>query len=180
MNKLKVGTHLRKIRLRQNRTIQEIADQCDLSKSMVSKIETNKVVPSVSTLVKLAKSLGTNVSAFLDESSEPTSVAARAEQTQENLVQTDRGYYIYPFAAHYKSKQMQPFLMVAKRTDVKEHHVCHAGEEFVYILEGRMKFHVGDVEYLLEKGDSLYFNSLVKHGFIVLSDVVKFINMLVE
>lgn len=180
MNKLKVGTHLRKIRIRQNRTIQEIADQCDLSKSMVSKIETNNVVPSVSTLVKLAESLGTNVAAFLDEEGEPTAVVTRAGQTQDNLVQTDRGYHIYAFASNYKSKMMQPFLMVAGKKEVKEHHVSHAGEEFVHVLEGRLKFHVGDIEYLLEKGDSLYFNSLVKHGFVVLSDEAKFINMLVD
>ncbi len=41
-------------------------DQCKLSKSMISKIETNKVVPSVATLAKLAKSLGTSVSALLE------------------------------------------------------------------------------------------------------------------
>jgi transcriptional regulator with XRE-family HTH domain len=180
MSSLKIGTHLRKIRIQQNRTIQEIADQCELSKSMVSKIETNTVVPSVSTLVKLAKSLGTNVSAFLDENGEPTSVVTRAGQAQENLVQTDRGYYIHPYAPNYMSKMMQPFLMLAKKKDVREHHVSHRGEEFVHVLEGRMKFHVGDVEYLLEKGDSLYFNSLVEHGFVVLSEVVRFINILTD
>ncbi len=80
MKNLAIGTHLRKIRIRQNRTIQEIADKCKLSRSMISKIETNKVVPSVSTLVKLAKSLGTNVSALLEENGDLTSVLTHVLQ----------------------------------------------------------------------------------------------------
>ena len=63
---------------------------------------------------------------------------------------------------------------------MSEHHMSHPGQESVYVLEGTMKFHVGDVEYSLEKGDSLYFNSLAKHGFTAVSDVVKFMNMLIE
>jgi transcriptional regulator with XRE-family HTH domain len=70
MKDLKLGLTLRALRLQQNRTIQEIANYCGLSKSMVSKIETDKVFPSVATLTKIAKSLGTTVSALLEENGE--------------------------------------------------------------------------------------------------------------
>jgi transcriptional regulator with XRE-family HTH domain len=179
MNKLKVGTHLRKIRIRQNRTIQEIADKCKLSKSMISKIETNKVVPSVSTLVKLARSLGTNVSALLEENGELTSVVTPAGHAEENATQTDRGYFMYPFAPEYKSKKMQPFLFVARKGQVKEHHLTHEGEEFIYVLEGKMKFQVGDVEYSLKEGDSLYFDSLEKHQVVPVTDTVKYLDIFI-
>lgn len=175
MNKLAIGTHLRRIRTRQNRTIQEIANKCNLSKSMISKIETNKVVPSVATLAKLAKSLGTSVSALLENNSSLTCVMTPAGQPQENLTQTDRGYHIYPFASEYKNKKMQPFLFVAQKGQVKEHHLAHDGEEFLYVLEGSMKFQVGHMQYSLKEGDSLYFDALHKHQVIPVSQEAKYL-----
>jgi transcriptional regulator with XRE-family HTH domain len=179
MKSLAIGTHLRKIRRRQSRTIQEVADACKLSKSMISKIETNKVIPSVSTLVKLANSLGTNVSVLLEENGDLTSVLTLADEVDANLTRTDRGYHIYPFAAGYKNKKMQPFLFVARKGEVKEHHLTHEGEEFIYVLEGTMKFQVGDVEYSLKEGDSLYFDSLEKHQVVPVSDQVKYVDIFV-
>ena len=129
MSELKIGTHLRKIQIRQNRTIQEIATGCKLSKSMISKIGTNKVFPSVSTLVKVAKALGTNVSSLLEENGDLSAVVIPAERAEENLTRTDRGYSMYPFAPEYKHKQMQPFLFLAKKGEVKPHHLTHEGEE---------------------------------------------------
>ena len=67
MKDLDIGITLRTLRIKQGRTIQEISDFCGLSKSMVSKIETNKVFPSVATLTKIAKTLGTNISSLLEE-----------------------------------------------------------------------------------------------------------------
>lgn len=179
MKNLAIGTHLRKIRLRQNRTIQEIADACNLSKSMISKIETNKVIPSVSTLVKLAKSLGAHVSALLEENGDVASVLTHADEVGRNLTRTDRGYHIYPFAPMYKNKKMQPFFFVARKGEVKEHHLTHEGEEFIYVLEGSMKFQVGDVEYSMKEGDSLYFDSLEKHQVVPVSDTVKYLDVFV-
>lgn len=163
MDALKIGLTLRTIRIRQGRTIQEIANICDLSRSMVSKIETDKVFPSISTLTKLAKSLGTNVSVLIEENGDNEEIVIQANKAEQNTIKTEKGYSIYPYASGFKQKKMQPFLFMAKKGEVKEHHVSHEGEEFIYVLEGEMKFQIGDIEYLLRKGDSLYFNALKTH-----------------
>ena len=177
--KLNIGTHLRQIRLRQNRTIQAVADSCKLSKSMISKIETNKVVPSVSTLVKLSKALGVNVSVLLEENRDVTAVLVPAARAEENLTLTDRGYRMYPFAPEYKNKQMQPFLFVVKKGEVKTHHLAHDGEEFIYVLKGKMKFQVGQTTYSLDEGDSLYFNALETHQVIPETESVTYLDIFV-
>jgi transcriptional regulator with XRE-family HTH domain len=179
MNKLKLGTAVRTLRMQQQRTIQEIANACGLSKSMISKIETNNVIPSVSTLVKLASSLGTSVSALLENPDGYSSIFYPREKAESGITQTERGYHIFPYASEYKDKKMQPFLFIAKKGEVKEHHVTHEGEEFLYILEGKMKFQVGDLEYTMNEGDSLYFNSLETHQVIPISDSVKYIDIFV-
>ena len=58
---LNIGDRIKVLRISQKRTMQEIAAACDLSKSMISKIENNKAVPSVAALVKIATALGTNI-----------------------------------------------------------------------------------------------------------------------
>jgi quercetin dioxygenase-like cupin family protein len=94
-------------------------------------------------------------------------------------VLTERGYNIFPFASEYHNKKMQPFLFVVRKGEVKEHHLAHTGEEFIYILDGLMKFQVGDVEYYMNKGDALYFNALERHQVIPVSDTAKYINIFV-
>lgn len=179
MTDLKIGVTLRTIRLRQNRTIQEVANICGLSKSMVSKIETDKVFPSVATLTKLAKSLGTNVSSLMEENGGNGEIVIPANKAEGNIIKTEKGYYIYPYASGYREKKMQPFLFIAKKGEVKTHHVSHEGEEFIHVLEGEMKFQVGDIEYFLRKGDSLYFNALKVHQVIPVSDIVKYLDIFV-
>lgn len=177
MNKLEIGFTLKAIRLKQGRTIQEIADFCGMSKSMVSKIETNKVFPSVATLVKIAKALGISVSSLLEENGETLDVFVQSSTAEQNTVKTEKGYLIYPYASGYKNKRMQPFLFIGEKGKVKEHHLSHEGEEFIYVLEGEMKFQVGDTEYFLRQGDSLYFSAIKTHQVIPVSETVKYLNM---
>ena len=179
MKDLDIGITLRTLRIKQGRTIQEISDFCGLSKSMVSKIETNKVFPSVATLTKIAKTLGTNISSLLEENAGNSEVFVLAGTAEQNTIKTEKGYSIYPYASGFKQKKMQPFLFMAKKGEVKPHHVSHEGEEFICVLEGEMKFQVGDIEYFLRKGDSLYFNALKTHQVIPVSDTIKYLDIFV-
>jgi quercetin dioxygenase-like cupin family protein len=74
---------------------------------------------------------------------------------------------------------MQPMLFVAKKGEVKQHELSHEGEEFIYVIEGEMKMTLGDAEYLLKAGDSMYFNCLQKHGIMPVSDEVKYLDIFV-
>jgi quercetin dioxygenase-like cupin family protein len=58
---------------------------------------------------------------------------------------------------------MQPFLFEVEKGKVRRQALSHAGEEFVYVLEGEIKFRVGNIEYRLGPGDSLYFDSEAEH-----------------
>ena len=174
-----IGLRIRNLRILQRRTIQEIADICGLSKSMVSKLETNAVIPSVATLVKIAKALGTNVSALMEGTENQSSVLITEQQASEGIIQTEKGYHIYPYASEYKNKKMQPFLFVARKGEVKEHRLTHEGEEFIHVLEGVLKLRVGNVEYTLKQNDSVYFNALEPHGIMPVSDVVKYLDIFI-
>lgn len=178
-NNLEVGERIRLLRINQKRTLQEVADNCDLSKSMISKIENNKTIPSVATLVKIASTLGTTISGLLEQDGWNKAIVTSRKEAVEKLVKTEKGYLIFPYASEYHQKKMQPFLFVARKGEVIPHQLSHDGEEFVFVVEGEMKMQVGDTEYILKTGDSLYFNALQKHGIIPITEEVTYIDIFV-
>lgn len=179
INKLNIGDRIRTLRIAQKRTLQEIAEASDLSKSMISKIENNKAIPSVAALVKIAKTLGTNISSLLEQEGFLNAIVATRQKAMDNLTATDKGYLIYPYASAYHEKKMQPFLFVARKGEVVPHALSHEGEEFIYVIKGQMKMQVGEVEYRLNSGDTLYFNSVQKHGIMPVSDEVVYLDIFV-
>ncbi|MCC8424064.1 helix-turn-helix domain-containing protein [Mucilaginibacter sp. UR6-11] len=178
-NFIHIGKRIKSLRMHQKRTLQEIADSSDLSKSMISKIENNKTVPSVAALVKIGKALGTNISNLLEQDGWARTVFTTQRDAIRNLTLTEKGYSIFPYAASFHEKKMQPFLFSAKKGEVVPHRLSHEGEEYVFIVEGEMKMTVGEVEYVLKKGDSLYFSSLQKHGIMPVSDTVIYLDIFV-
>lgn len=79
---------------------------------------------------------------------------------------TTYGYIYENLALEKKGKNMEPFIV----TVGFEHPVniqtdfCHQGEEFLYVLEGTMEFFFKGRSYILEQGDSAYFDSDVPHS----------------
>ena len=148
----KIGDRIRAMRITQKRTLQEIADSCDLSKSMISKIENNRTVPSVAALVKLAKALGTSISNLLEHDGWEKAIVTSRKQAEKSMTLTEKGYSFFPYASEYHEKNMQPFLFTAKKGKVQPHQVSHEGEEFIYVLEGEMEMQVGETTFTLKPG----------------------------
>lgn len=177
VNTLEVGTRIKLLRINQKRTLQEVADSCRLSKSMISKIENNKSIPSIATLVKIAATLGSSISGLMEQEGWSKTIVTSQKTAMEKLIKTEKGYMIFPYASDYHDKKMQPFLFLARKGEVIPHQLSHEGEEFVFVIEGSMKMQVGDTEYILNSGDSLYFNALHKHGIIPITDEVSYIDV---
>jgi len=176
---LKIGAVIRRLRLEQHRTQQEIADSAGFTKSLLSKIESGRVFPPVATLVRIAEALGVGVSNIIESGESLNTVPGTAEQAENSLVQTERGYWIFPFASQRRSKRMQPMLIVARKGEVKEHHLTHSGEEFIYVVEGSMWVEVGEEKHRLSSGDSIYFNSTEVHQVIPITKTAKYLNVFI-
>jgi transcriptional regulator with XRE-family HTH domain len=172
---MELGKRIRFLRKTQRRTLREIADICGFTNSLLSKIENGKTMPPVATLMKIAASLGVKVSDLLDDNEQVGTILTENETIHDKLLQTDKGYSFYTFAPQLKDKLMQPFLFVAHKDQIKPNLYSHNGHEFVYMLEGEMKYKVGSTEYTLKPGDSVYFNSLEEHTLTPITDEVKYL-----
>jgi len=167
---------LHKLRKQHGMTLQQVADAAGFSRSLISKIETGSVSPPVATLTRLAAALGVTVSHLLGETDDRTTVhCAAATVAAKGLTITDKGYGFFAFATERADKTMQPYLFVARKGRVKPQALSHPGQEFVYVMSGRMQFRVGSVAYTLAPGDSLYFDSDEPHDLTPLSKEVRYL-----
>jgi transcriptional regulator with XRE-family HTH domain len=178
---LDIGSRIRTIRLQQGRTLTEIAAACDLSKSLISKIETGKVVPALATLSKIAAALGVRLSVLMEDGGNGHfTITPNVIERPDAFVATDRGYTIYAVAPQFPNKKMMPVLVYGKQGEVKDHSVQHTGEELIMVLEGELAAHIGADRFTLNRGESVYFHSGTEHGFVPISDHAVYLNILVE
>lgn len=174
---MEIGTRIKYIRKQQNRTQDEIALQCSFTKSLLSKIENGKTKPSIATLIKISDALGVDIADLLSTKQEASTIFTPNEQASDPVksVTTDKGYSFFAFATGRNDKLMQPYLFTATKGNAASSRFSHRGEEFIYVLEGEMRYRIGSVEYTMRPGDSVYFNGLEEHSLSPLSEQVKYL-----
>lgn len=177
ITKHEIGNRIRMLRMQQNRTIADVAESCQFSNSLLSKIENGKIVPSVGTLVKIANTLGATVTAIIETDNITTTVYTPKKKAYESMITTQKGLEIFPFATDRKENKIQPILQIAHKNKVIPRVDSHEGQEFIYILKGSMKFRVGTIEYNLNEGDSIYFDAMEKHEGTPISDTVEYLDI---
>lgn len=78
-------------------------------------------------------------------------------------------YDFQSLAFKYANRKIEP-LLVTLYVDKDPQLVSHKGQEFNYCLEGKMKVIIGKEEYILEPGESLYFNSMIPHKMLAMDN----------
>lgn len=170
---MSIGYHLRELRRQQGRTLQDVAERSGVSRSMLSKVETDHAVPSLVTLLALARTLGVEPSMLMCGDASGGTVFEPAGQTAE--VPTGKGHRVSALATSRAGKQMQPLLFSAEKGKVSGGPLAQDGEQFIYLLEGELLFRVGLAEYRLRVGDTLYFDARNEHDFTPVSETVRWL-----
>jgi quercetin dioxygenase-like cupin family protein len=153
-----IGKRIRRARLDKKMSLDTMANETGLSKSFIKKIEGGEQRPSVGTLLQISRTLQLDSGFLLKEQG-----GASEERSQAYTKRTDN-YAYTPLTPGAENKHLKAFRIVV---DAGQNHdgvgFHHEGEEFVYVLEGAVEVQVGDHINLLKKGDSLHFNSGIKH-----------------
>jgi transcriptional regulator with XRE-family HTH domain len=163
-----LGSTLRELRQKHGLTIAEVADQTNISRGMLSKIENAQTATSLETLAKLASALGVSLSTLFRNYNVPEGSAQLVKQGAGMEVVrrgTKRGH-TYQLLAYDQgpTKLFEPFLITMDDASEVFPTFQHPGVEFIYILAGKLEYRHGRSTYLLEPGDSLTFQGDVPHG----------------
>lgn len=163
-----MGRVARRIREDLGLTLATVAKHAGISPAMLSRLETGHVSPSLETIAALADALGVRPALLLQELGAEEGGAQHVPSGQGLEVVrrgTKRGHTYHLLAAQRgPQKIFEPFLVTL--TDQSEIFpgFQHTGTEFIYILEGEIRYRHGKDSYLLKEGDALTFRGDVAHG----------------
>jgi DNA-binding transcriptional MerR regulator/mannose-6-phosphate isomerase-like protein (cupin superfamily) len=164
-----VGSRLRGLRTAAGLSLRDVAARSGLSASFVSSLERGTTGASVAALVRLAGVFGMSVSALVGAPAEPARPAASrlVRHGERRAVEAGRGVRIEELAA--LATHLEPQLFVLAPGATSDGAYAHAGEEFMFVLQGRVAVWLDAHErHELGPGDALTFPSSLPHRFVAL------------
>jgi quercetin dioxygenase-like cupin family protein len=160
-----VSKKIKKARTGKKIKLDQLANETGFSIDYLKDIESGKAIPPVGALLQISRALEIDSGALLKEpeSQLENRIKAQTKRT-ENYAYTT----LTPGA---ENKHLKAFLVsVEPKKDHKGVGYHHEGEEFVYVLQGKIEVAVGEHINTLETGDSLHFNSAIDHNLKNISD----------
>jgi transcriptional regulator with XRE-family HTH domain len=162
-----VGISLRARRRQMDLTLNDVATRAGCSESMLCKIETGKVNPSITLLRRLAEALLINVAALFEDKT-PADIVQRAGQRpriNDNVLRRGDGIVLERVVPHAPGVALQADIHLVGVGGASDGLISHAGEEVGYVLEGVVELIVDSRTWRLEAGDSFHFRSERPHGY---------------
>ena len=153
-----IGKRIRRARLDCKMSLDTMANETGLSKASIKAIEGGAQRPSVGTLLQISRTLQLDSGYLLKEQGDTLE-----ERADAYAKRTD--HYAYkPLTPGAENKHLKAFRIVVEAgTSHEGVGFQHEGEEFSYVLKGQVEIQVGDHVNTLNAGDSLHFNSGIKH-----------------
>ncbi len=172
MRKAKIVQRIRTIRLEKGLTQTELAESCNVSKSLISKIEFNKASLHLDLLIDIANALEVKVSEILEEHPNKMQAKVVRESDRRHWATGMNGKIGYDYYGLASSKQAKLDAFIVRVSDEAckgSRFVAHEGTEFIYVIDGRLRLEFRDEDYILRPGDTVNFDSSLDHRFIPLN-----------
>ncbi len=166
-----VGEKIKSLRETREISVAELAERTGLSVEQIERIENNIDIPSLAPLIKIARALGVRLGTFLDDQDEMGAVVCRKQETADATISFSNNAVDARTHMHYHSlskskadRHMEPFIIDIEAVgDAGYELSSHEGEEFVYVMEGTIEVCHGKKKYVIEAGDTIYYDSIVPH-----------------
>ncbi len=159
-----IGSQIHQFRTDKGLTLNQLAKATKLSSPYLSQLENDKASPSINTLKRIARSLDVNIVEFFahDLMQEPP-IMPRESWTRVILP----GWHaeLHQLVNVVGNKRMQPFHTVVPPGGGTEKDYSHPGEEFGFVLEGKLSLRLQNEVHLLQPNTAVYFSSLIPHSW---------------
>lgn len=153
-----IGIKIKQIRLAKKLSPEFVANETGLSLAFLEAVESGEKRPPVGSLLQISRALGVDSAYLLKEQEES------AEERVKAYTKRTDNYAYTPLTPGAENKHLKAFRITI---DPQKAHegvgFQHEGEEFSYVLKGEVEITVGDHVNRLGPGESLHFNSAIKH-----------------
>jgi len=167
-----IGRKVRELREKSQLTIMDLAARSGVPKSVLTEIESGDVTPPVATLLKLARAMNVGMAFFFQDEAAADKVSVTRKDQRIRIRRRPHHHegevdYIYESLETRKpDKHMEPLFVEFQSMETGDMvFSSHEGEEFVYLLEGRLEFRSHERLEVLTPGDAIYFESDLSHAF---------------
>ena len=171
-------------RIRELREIMELsamdmAGEIQTSLDIYNQYESGALDIPISVLYKIAARLGVDATVLLIGEDPRMDTASVCRAGRGVRVERFPGYEFSSLAYNFRGRTIEPLLVYLDLTK-KAAPVCHSGQEFNYVVEGKITVTVGQKEYVLDTGDSIYFDAALPHAQSAVGGPAKFITIIQE
>lgn len=148
-----LGNKIKDMRLQLALTQEELADRCELTKGYISQLENDLTSPSIATLCDILSALGSSLGEFFNVKEEPQ-VVFTGKDFIEKYTDGVKLKWLIPNA---QKNLMEPVIVELMPNTKTAEDFPHEGEEFGYVLEGKISLIIGKKAHTCKKGESFYF-----------------------
>lgn len=156
---MEIGVKIKRLRVMNQLTQEELADRCELTKGYISQLENDLTSPSISTLVDILAALGTDLKEFFNEDIEEKVVFRQ----EDYILKEYDNHKMYWLVNNSLKNEMEPIMMEMEKGCATTFDMPHEGQEFGFVLEGKIKLHIGNKTFVVGKGESFYFTTDKTH-----------------
>lgn len=165
-----IGAKVRALRLKKSMGLVALGEHTGLSPAMLSKIERGRLYPTLPTLLRIAMVFSVGLDFFFEGQREKPAVGVvRKKDRLRFLEKAPEGEASYSFESldfPVTERRLSGYLAeFTTPPDGPPRPHQHAGGELIYVLRGSLEVHIGDEAYVLDSGDSMYFDSSAPHSY---------------
>ncbi len=154
------GAKMKQLRQLRKIPFEQLANRTGFSQRYLKEIEESKVIPPVAAVIQISKALSIDSGSFLSADKQEALVKRR----RESFFKRTQAYSYKTLTPGAETKHMKAFLVtIDPKQDHKMVEYRHEGEEFIYVLKGQVEVIVGENRNLLEKNETLHFDSNIAH-----------------
>jgi quercetin dioxygenase-like cupin family protein/DNA-binding XRE family transcriptional regulator len=162
-----LGKRISRIRAQRGLSLEDLASRTGIDVRTLRKVEHDQYTPPLGQLIRLGKALKMKMGYFISPTAAAPYTVVRANQRQPVARfasgSTARHGYVYESLAPEKGDRfMEPFIVTMRPSDEQEMST-HDGQEFIYVLEGKLEARLGETTEILEQGDAIYYDSMLPH-----------------
>ncbi len=157
---MKIGERIRSLRQRSNLTQEELAARANLTKGFISQVERDLTSISLDSLIQILDALDENISDFFRETSQEKIAFREKERVPIEKEKIHKFELLVPGSTN---RRLEPVLLTLKQGQSTPREKPHEGEEFGFVLKGRISLRFGREIIKLKKGECFYFWAEKEH-----------------
>lgn len=158
---MEIGSQLKRLRMINSLTQEELASRADLTKGYISQVENDTTCPSIATLKDILDVFGVSMQEFFTEPTETKVVFGSSARVQSTADDDDVTVELLVPGA--QNRELDPALVTLEPGAEMELQDVHEGEEFGYLLQGRIAVCLDDKVYTVKKDECFLFASDRRH-----------------